>query len=110
MRSALEEMERRRRKQQEYNRRYDITPQSVIHRVQEAIEVDYETDSDKAAAAAAADEVDFAALIAKGTRACDRAIRKWEKEMAKAARQLDFERAAALRDRIRRLQHEIILA
>jgi excinuclease ABC subunit B len=110
MRSALEEMERRRRKQQEYNRRYDITPQSVIHRVQEAIEVDYETDSDKAAAAAAAAEVDFAALLAKGPRACDRAIRKWEKEMAKAARQLDFERAAALRDRIRRLQHEIILA
>ncbi len=108
MQSAIAEMERRRRKQKEYNRRYEITPQSVIHRVQEAIEVEYEAGGDQAAPAA--DEVDFDALVAKGTRACDRAIRKWEKEMARAARQLDFERAAELRDRIRRLQREIILA
>ncbi len=109
MKSAIGEMERRRKKQQEYNCRYDITPQSVSHRVQEAIEVEYGV-GEREKGKDAGDEVDFTALIAKGTRACDRAIRKWEKEMAKAARQLDFEKAAELRDRIRRLQREIVLA
>ncbi len=109
MRSALEEMERRRQKQQEYNRRYDITPRGVSHRVQEMIEVEYKTATDRKQDVAAA-EVDFAALSAKGTRTCERAIRRWEKEMAKAARQLDFERAAELRDRIRRLQREILFS
>ncbi len=109
MASAIAEMERRRQKQLAYNTEYKITPQSIVRRVQESIEVEYgdekEGGSDKTAP-----EVDYQTLIAKGSRACDRALRQWEKEMNKAAKELNFERAAELRDRITALQREIVLA
>ena len=108
MSTAIAEMERRREKQQAYNREYQIEPQSIVRRVQEAIEVEY--GEEKAASKKKlTPDIDLQALIAKGTKACDRTIRKWEKEMQKAAQHLDFERAAEIRDRIAQLQREIIL-
>ena len=109
MASAIAEMERRRAKQLAHNTEYNITPQSIVRRVQESIEVEYgikvDNKSDKAAP-----EVDLQKLIAKGSRACDRALRKWEKEMTKAAKELNFEHAAELRDRIAALQRAVVLA
>ncbi len=109
MASAIAEMARRREKQLAYNAEYKIVPQSIVRRVQETIEVEY--------GSAAADqpevvagEDDFTELIGKGSRACDRALRKWEKEMAKAAKELNFEHAAQLRDRITAFQRAIVLA
>ncbi len=109
MTTAIAEMERRREKQQAYNRKYQIEPQSIIRRVQEAIEVEY-GDEKATTKEKLMPDVDLQTLIAKGTKACDRAIRKWEKEMQKSAKNLDFERAAEIRDRIIQLQREIILA
>ena len=109
MSTAIAEMERRREKQQAYNREYQIEPQSIVRRVQEAIEVEY--GEEKATSKKKlTPEIDLQALIAKGTKTCDRTIRKWEKEMQTAAKHLDFERAAEIRDRIAQLQREIILA
>ncbi|MBN2809454.1 MAG: excinuclease ABC subunit UvrB [Deltaproteobacteria bacterium] len=109
MATALAEMERRREKQQAHNRQYQIEPQSIVRRVQEAIEIEY--GEEKAASAApATSDIDLQTLLRKGTKACDRALRKWEKEMLSAAKNLEFERAAEIRDRIARLQREIILA
>lgn len=109
MSTAIAEMDRRREKQQAYNREYEIEPQSIIRRVQEAIEVEYGEEK-STAEKRLTQEVDLQALIGKGTKACDRALRKWEKEMQIAAKHLDFERAAEIRDRITQLQREIILA
>jgi len=113
MRSAIDEMERRRRKQQQHNRDYQITPQSVRKRIQESLESVYgEAAAKEAATAGAADgrEDELQQLLARGERACEQAIRRWEKEMEKAARLLDFERAAELRDKIKKLRTELILA
>ncbi|MEA1921985.1 MAG: excinuclease ABC subunit UvrB [Pseudomonadota bacterium] len=109
MTTAIAEMERRREKQQAYNREYRIEPQSIIRRVQEAIEVEY-GEEENSGEKRLTPEIDLQALIGKGTKACDRTIRKWEKEMQKAAKHLDFEHAAEIRDRIAQLQREIILA
>ncbi len=109
MTTAIAEMERRREKQQAYNREYRIEPQSIVRRVQEAIEVEY-GDEKAPAKEKLTPDIDLQALMAKGTKTCDRAIRKWEKEMQKAAKHLDFERAAEISDRIAQLQREIILA
>ncbi|MEA3387032.1 MAG: helicase-related protein, partial [Patescibacteria group bacterium] len=109
MSTAIAEMERRREKQQAYNREYQIEPQSIVRRVQEAIEVEY-GEEEAAGKKRLTPEIDLQALIAKGTKTCDRTIRRWEKEMQKAAQHLDFERAAEIRDRITQLQREIILA
>ena len=106
MRSAISEMERRRKVQQQYNEDYEITPQTVVKRVQESIDAGYGTESGEAEAG----EVDLEAILARGVKACERTIRTWEKEMDKAAKELNFERAAELRDLIRKLKTEIILA
>ncbi len=113
MRSAIDEMERRRQKQQQYNRENRITPQSVHKRIQESLEAVYgrlpET-RDGASGEPDGGEDELQKLLAQGEKACERAIRRWEKEMTKAARLLDFERAAELRDKIKKLRTELILA
>jgi len=105
MSSAINEMERRREVQQQYNDLYHITPRSVVKRVQESLETGYGTESGQTAA-----DEDLGPILAQGNRICERTIRQWEKEMDKAAKALNFERAAELRDRIRKLKTEIILA
>ncbi len=105
MSSAINEMERRREVQQQYNELYHITPQSVVKRVQESLETGYGTESGQTA-----DYEDLGPILAQGNRVCERTIKQWEKEMDKAAKALNFERAAELRDRIRKLKTEIILA
>ncbi len=105
MSSAINEMERRREVQQQYNDLYHITPQSVVKRVQESLETGYGTESGQAA-----DYEDLGPILAQGNSICERTIKQWEKEMDKAAKALNFERAAELRDRIRKLKTEIILA
>ena len=105
MRSAIQEMERRRKVQQEYNTLYHITPKSVVKRVQESMEAVYETEPQPATG-----DDDIELILAQGTRACERTIKQWERAMDKAAKALDFEQAAQLRDRIKKLKTEIILA
>ncbi|NIA19955.1 MAG: excinuclease ABC subunit UvrB [Xanthomonadaceae bacterium] len=105
MSSAINEMERRREVQQQYNELYHITPQSVVKRVQESLETSYGTESGQTAA-----DEDLGPILAQGNRVCERTIKQWEKEMDKAAKALNFERAAELRDRIKKLKTEIILA
>jgi len=106
MSGAINEMERRRKAQQKYNEHYHITPQSVVKRVQESLETGYETESSQTETGG----VDLEPILAQGNRVCERTIKQWEKEMDKAAKALNFERAAELRDRIKKLKTEIILA
>ncbi|MBN2706715.1 MAG: excinuclease ABC subunit UvrB [Deltaproteobacteria bacterium] len=112
MAAAMAEMERRRELQRAYNREYQIVPRSIVRRVQEAIEVESEVSESAVdlVAKVAGERADLERLLAKGTRACERKLRQWEKEMQQAARQLDFEKAAVIRDRINRLQRELVLA
>ncbi|MBN2332972.1 MAG: excinuclease ABC subunit UvrB [Deltaproteobacteria bacterium] len=106
MHSALDEMERRREKQQQYNLLHHITPTSVVKKVQESIEVGY----GEGVPAAESGAEELAGILAKGEKACERMVKRWEKEMAAAAKALNFERAAELRDQIKRLKTEMILA
>jgi excinuclease ABC subunit B len=99
MRAAIDETERRRGVQREYNEAHGITPQSI----QKAI-------SDGLVEVAEADYVDLTGVAAEsgeeyGSPAeLARRIAQLRKEMKEAAAQLEFERAAELRDRIQRLQ------
>ncbi|HVQ74291.1 MAG TPA: helicase-related protein, partial [Candidatus Binatia bacterium] len=98
MREALAETERRRAAQAEYNRVHGITPESVrrsIHALMETVsERDYYTVPVPEAAAPVWESP--AALAAH--------IQALEAEMREAARRLDFERAAELRDRVKGLR------
>jgi len=101
MAQAIRETARRRAKQQEYNRRHGITPQSVVKPIEETlvniIEADYVT--------VPLDEEDEGVTT---EAALEERIRQLEAEMREAARQLQFERAAALRDRIKALKRKLL--
>jgi len=100
MRLAIEETARRRRRQAEYNAAHGIIPQTVKKAIPD---LDYQmAELDYVQFAVAAEEP--ASYEQPGER--DRLIQQLEAEMKTAARQLQFERAAQLRDRIRTLRLE----
>lgn len=90
MRRAIEETERRRRTQMEYNRTHNITPQTIRKAVRDVIE----------ATKAAEESERYIASGGQGMtkKEIRKLITRLEKDMQKAARHLEFERAAELRD------------
>ncbi len=95
---AIAEMARRRAIQQEYNRREGITPEGIRKGVSDVLAAIYEREYDT---------VPLAAEAVDAYRSLDdveRVVRELEREMRAAAARLDFERAAALRDRVRGLK------
>lgn len=84
--------ERRRAAQDAYNRANGITPKTIVKEIRDPIEVTLKDDTSPAADAEKLPKEKKKQLVEKLTA-----------EMKRAAKELDFETAAALRDRIRRL-------
>jgi excinuclease ABC subunit B len=97
MQRAMGETERRRRIQAAYNKKHNITPQSIVKSLGSPLVKVYDADYVEIPLAAESGAKYGAAEL-------PRQIRKLQKEMKQAAEQLDFEKAAELRDRIRELQ------
>ncbi len=91
MSRALQETERRRKKQLAYNREHRIIPRTVSKDIRAPIEATRVMED--AAAGYSAERV-----RALGQKEKQKLLRQLEKEMKDAARELDFERAAELRD------------
>ncbi|REJ74251.1 MAG: excinuclease ABC subunit UvrB [Acidobacteria bacterium] len=101
MQRAIDETERRRGKQQEYNREHGIEPASIIKEVHSPLvqmsNLDYLHRG-------------FASEIAEDERIpLSQRIKTLEKEMREAAKKLEFEEAAMLRDRLQELREQRIL-
>jgi len=98
MRQAIGETNRRRAKQEAYNREHNITPLSIIKSVDmqlaRIVEADYIT--------VPADEVPVGDIT--NEHELQQAIVQLESQMREAAKNFEFERAASLRDRIRSLK------
>ncbi|MGJ7902844.1 excinuclease ABC subunit UvrB [Lysobacter sp. 1R34A] len=105
MQKAIEETDRRRQKQVEYNTEHGITPKSVsktIVDVMEGARVDPEGLKARGKGRRVADEAaDYAALSPTQFAARIKAL---EQQMYQHARDLEFEEAAAVRDQLRRLK------
>ncbi len=98
MRETLRETERRRALQAAYNAEHGITPESIRSSIRELLQTIYERDYYTVEVAAPAPE-SFATAAD-----LERRVETLEGEMREAARRLDFERAAELRDRVRALR------
>jgi excinuclease ABC subunit B len=98
MEHAIGETNRRRRIQQEYNRRLGITPQSISKRIDEVLTSVYERDYVDYTKISEEKE---AYLSPQKRREKIEELEKWMKE---AARNLEFEKAAKLRDELARLK------
>ncbi|MGD8972398.1 MAG: excinuclease ABC subunit UvrB [Desulfobacterales bacterium] len=103
MKKAIDETNRRRKIQQAYNQAHGITPETIQKEVTHIFDFGFEPDeSTWKKVAETVNEYQSLDDI-------DAAIKKFEKEMNDAARDLEFERAAELRDQIRELQKLIVL-
>ena len=98
MKMAIDETERRRAIQQAYNDKHGITPETVRKKLRAGIEA--EAVKRKQAAADAQAESD-------GTYITIEYVEALEQEMLSAAENLEFERAASLRDRVLQLKDNI---
>ena len=99
MRKAMDETDRRRRVQEAYNVEHGITPASIVKHIEDVLSSVYERDY--VTVPKAVDERDAFHTQAE----LDAFIGKLEREMREAAAQLEFERAASLRDRLRKLRN-----
>jgi excinuclease ABC subunit B len=94
MRKAIGETNRRRKIQLEYNEKNGITPQTIIKPVHELLEI----------SKTAEDKADY---MNTDNMTIDEVIKSLENEMKDAAKNLQFERAAELRDKIIKIKGKI---
>jgi excinuclease ABC subunit B len=99
MRVAINETERRRAIQEAYNQAHGITPQSIIKQIDDVMSSVYERDY--LTPAASADGTERFHSQAQ----LDAFLAARQQEMRAAAANLDFEKAAAIRDEIKRLRN-----
>ncbi len=101
MRAAIAETDRRRAAQEAYNTEHGITPASIVKGIDDLLSSVYERDyltvevapQERAAAFRTQEELDHH-------------VAGLEREMREAAANLDFERAATLRDRVKALKRQ----
>ena len=106
MERAINETNRRRQIQQQYNEIHGITPQTIVKAVRDMIDLKDREKEELSRSAAKAkkleDKLEGAANLSPKDKS--KLIEDLSAEMQKAAKQLDFERAAYLRDKIKRLR------
>ncbi len=98
MQRAIDETARRRRLQQEYNRQHGITPETIRKSIRAGIEAEAAAHAQANAAVGLRDEQQYIT---------SEYLQELEAEMLAAAEALEFERAAALRDRILQLRDQV---
>ena len=101
MQRAMDETERRRQKQMLFNQQQGIVPRGVVKHVRDIIESAYDAGSAQHNRRV---EQQLASYRAKDEKTLTKELKQVEKDMLTAARNLEFERAAALRDELRRLK------
>jgi excinuclease ABC subunit B len=104
MKRAIAETDRRRSKQETYNKKHDITPIGVMKRIKDLIDGVYSAEDARTGYAAAQAEARYEAMSEKQIA---REIKALEKKMLQHARNLEFEEAARARDRLTELKKRV---
>ncbi|MCG7982965.1 MAG: excinuclease ABC subunit B [Candidatus Thiodiazotropha lotti] len=109
MRRAIDETERRRAKQQQYNEANGITPQTILKSIADIMEGAYPGAqmNAKGYAKVADQEAEYAQLSPKQMA---KRVQQLEEQMYRHAQDLEFEEAARIRDQIKDLQQKGLIA
>ena len=108
MERAIAETDRRRAKQEEYNKLHNITPRSIKKSVTDVMEGAHDESPGRRSrkAMAAEDRAQYSALSPSQAA---REINQLEEQMYKHAENLEFEDAAAVRDKIAAIKEQVLL-
>ncbi|MEQ1773064.1 MAG: excinuclease ABC subunit UvrB [Burkholderiales bacterium] len=106
MKRAIGETDRRRAKQVEFNTANNITPIGVQKRIKNIIDGVYDRDEARLELKAAQNEARYESM---GEKEMTREIKQVEKAMLDAAKNLEFEKAAKLRDELRVLRERLFI-
>jgi excinuclease ABC subunit B len=102
MKRAIEETNRRRKKQIDYNKLHNITPKTIVKSLEEVMKATSVAD----AAAKTAEPPGFdSSVFGKMDR--EALVELLEREMLAAARRLEFEKAASLRDKLEEIRTKV---
>ena len=104
MRKAIGETERRRAKQVAYNATKGITPKGVQKRIKDIIDGVYDVEEGRRELAAAQAQAKYEAMPGKDL---EKELKLLEKQMLDAAKNLEFEKAATLRDKLYKLKERL---
>ena len=103
MQRAMGETERRRNKQLEFNTLHGITPRSIVKRIKDLIDGVY---SEKSGKDAQKLEMQKALVEDMSEKDVSREIKRLEKQMIEHAKNLEFEKAARVRDQLHVLKEQ----
>ena len=101
MRRAIDETERRRNKQLAFNAEHGITPKGVVKKIKDIIDGVVDLDTARLEIKAAQTLAHYHVMSEKDL---NREIKRVEKDMHDAAKNLEFEKAAELRDKLKELK------
>jgi len=104
MRRAMDEMGRRREKQIAYNKEHGITPASIVKKIKDIIESAEDTDEFKRQQSVRKENRKYEDMTEPQMI---KEINKLDKAMHKAAKNLEFEEAAKIRDQIKYLKEQV---
>lgn len=104
MKAAIDETDRRRARQVEYNTAHNITPESITKTIRDTLSSVYEQADYGDLTPQAIGFSDNDQALLHDPKALQKQIKKLETKMHKAASDLEFEEAAKIRDEIKRLE------
>lgn len=107
MQAALDEMQRRREIQLNYNIEYDITPQSVKRAIEDNLFGDAQGSVSLNSLLPRLDE-ETQIININSEKDLEKLLKELETEMKQAAKEMEYERAAVLRDQIAEIKRNII--
>ena len=105
MRRAIDETDRRRQRQIDFNLEHGITPRTIVKRVRDLIDGVY---SEKATQEAERRDLERSQYETLDEKDLAREVKRLEKLMLEHARQLEFEQAARVRDQLARLREQAL--
>ena len=106
MRAAIAETDRRRNKQIAFNKQHGIVPKSISKKITDLIDGVYDMDEKRVERKAAQEKKKYDVLSEKQMEV---ALKRLEREMMDAARNLEFEKAAKLRDELKALRNRVLI-
>jgi superfamily II DNA/RNA helicase len=108
MAAAIEETNRRRSVQEAYNTEHGIEPTTIVKEIHDINERLRTVAERTVVYTSEREELAGRALTLENTKAIEKLVAKMEAEMRNAAKQLEFERAAALRDEIQQIRLRVL--